>query len=170
MDKMSLIHFKDSGHVLGAFTRTVDPEGAIAAEQVAGDAIVVRDPDTGVDLFHIASARLAIATVDRRDDAILLFQRFVVKDGLAAEMPALTGTVASYASGVLTITLNASVTGNAKVWVQLEEPGQTPILLAVDIPDGLATGDATVTLTPGVTFDVLVLAPGYRTHVQQITG
>jgi hypothetical protein len=170
MDKMSLIVFKDSGHVLGAFTRTVDPEGAIAAQQVAGDAIVVRDPDTGDDLFHVSSARLAIQTIDRRDDAILLYRQFVFKDGLAAEMPAITAAGATYAAGVLNVTLDNNVTGNTKVWVQLEAADQTPILVAVDIPDGLNSGDATVTLTPGVTYDVLVLAPGYRAHVQQIAA
>ena len=54
---MSLIVFEKTGHVLGAFTRTADPEGEISTEDLVGDGLLLRDAGSGEVKIHYRSQK-----------------------------------------------------------------------------------------------------------------
>jgi hypothetical protein len=163
MEKMSVIVYAATGHVLGAFTRAIDPEGTLTADQVVGAALLVRDPESGNDIAHVEPQHLAIALVDRRDDLLLLHRRYVLADGVPAEQAVLTSAPPiEHANGTLTITLDRAPADDAIVWVQLEDGVSQPIVVSVEVSAAAKTGSALVTLTPNVSYNALVLAPGYQ--------
>lgn len=171
MEKMSLIYVEKTGHVLGAFTRTSDSESEPAAEAVVGTALLLRDPDSGKQLFGVGSQHLKVKNVDRNDDVILSHRDYVLEDDAPAEKGALVfASVVKYTKPTLTIELTTSPAEDIKVLVQIEDGTSQPVLVTVDVaPDTTppATGTATVTLAPG-TYNTLALVPGYRALIGSI--
>ena len=169
MQKMSVIYVEKTGHVLGAFTRTADAESEPPAEDVAGAALLLRDPDTGRQMFSVGSQHLKVKNVDRNDDVIVSHQSYVLEDDVPAEKPELTFASAfGYTRPTLTVTVTAAPAEDVKAFVQFEDGMNDPIVVWVDILSGATSGDATVTLAPG-TYDILMLVPGYRTLVDSDT-
>jgi hypothetical protein len=168
MLKMSLIVYGATGHVLGAFTRAGDPEGAVTAEQVVGDGLLVRDPDTGETLLTVAPQHLEVKSVDRRDDVILAYRDYVLEDNVPVETLSTTGVVTYVAPSTLKITLPSAAPRDLKAWVQIEDGMPQPIVTPVDIVKGDTVGSAVVTLTPG-DYNVLALVPGFRTLIFVLT-
>ena len=171
MEKMSLIYVEKTGHVLGAFTRTADAESEPAAEAVVGTALVLRDPDTGKQLFSVGSQHLKIKNVDRNDDVILSYRDYVLEDDAPAEKGTLTfASVVTYVKPTLTISLATSPAEDIKVLVQIEDGTSQPITVTVEVAPvttAPATGTTIVTLAPG-TYNTLALVPGYRALIGTI--
>ena len=169
MDNMSLIVFEKTGHVLGAFTRTADPEGTVTAEDVVGDGLALRDPDTGDDLVSVQPQHLTVQTIDRRDDVIVSHRSYVLEDGVATERSALAAATAlQYGGSTLTLTLPNAPSEDIEAWVQIEDDQSQPVVLSVEIFSSGTQGTASLTLTPG-DYGVLVLVPGYRALVGSLT-
>jgi hypothetical protein len=166
MTRMSLIVFEKTGHVLGAFTRAANPDGAVTAAQIAGEALTVRDADSGADLFHVPASLLTVKTIDRVDDVITSHRNYVLKDGLAVEKgdPA-TGTGYNNATKAIDVKLAVSTTEKLVVYAQVETDGEPPKVIPLEIPAGDDEAHAMVTLTPGTVYQLLVLIPGYRAHL-----
>lgn len=167
MEKMALVVFAETGHVLGALTRTADPEGALTPEDVVGDAFLIRDPDTGDRLLNVSARHLGVEIVDRDRQVLLLPRPFVLVDGLPDEPPEIAAGAVTHDGTQVTVTLSAAVTEDIEAWLQFEAVGEEPALRKVGIPAGSAVGQENLTLTPG-DYTVLLLAPGYRTFVDQV--
>ncbi len=171
MTRMSLIVFEKTGHVLGAFTRAAAPDGAVTAAQIAGDALTLRDPDTGDDLFHVPAQCLGVHTIDRQDDVITSHRDYVLKDGIALER-ADPNTAPSFDSTAkeLTVTLDAAATEKVVAYAQVEADGEPAKVVPIEIPAAAVNGLVQLTLTPGSTYQLLALIPGYRAQFLSFTA
>ncbi len=169
MDKMTLIVFAETGHVLGAFTRTADPEGAVEAAAVVGDGLLIRDADSGGRLLTVEPQHLAVEIVDREDRVLLAHHRYAVVDGDPQEQPAQTG--APVVLDGMEVKLTPGLPGGGapedlEAWVQVQGPGIEPVVAKVKIESGDVDGTASMTLPPGPEpYDVLALVPGFRAFV-----
>ena len=171
MDKMSLIVFVKTGHVLGAFTRAAAPEAALEPAEVAGEGIWVRDVTTGERLLTVEPQYLAVETTDRRDTVLLAHRRFVLVDGLPQEQgTSLTGLTLS--ATTLTLTLPANASEDLEAWVQVEGgPTGDRIVTKVEIPSGQGNTPVItqqLTLAPG-DYAILALVPGFLTWISRDT-
>lgn len=168
-EQMSLIYFEKTGHVLGAFTRTSDSESEPSAEDVVGDALLVRDPGDGQLLFSVGSQHLKVKNTDRIDSVLLAHRDYVLVDDAPEEGDKITASPAyDPTTQKLTVTLPASPLEDVTVSIQIEDGTSQPILVSVDIPTTTASGAATLSLATG-TYNVLVLAPGYRVYIDTVT-
>lgn len=167
MDKMSLIVFAKTGHVLGAFTRAAAPEAAVEPAEVAGEGIWIRDVASGERLLTVEPQHLAVETVDRRDAVLLAHQRFALVDGLPQEHGAISGVVLTAAQ--VTVQIGPATPEELKAWVQVEGgPGGDRVVLQVTIPQAANSGNAALTSSPG-DYTVLALVPGFRTFIDSVT-
>jgi hypothetical protein len=168
-DKMSLILFDKTSHVLGAFTRAVDSGGDSTPQDVAGDGLILRDASSGAEMAHVPPQLLKVMSIDRRDDVILRFRNYVVDDGVAQEKGAITTAAPlAYAAGTLTLKIQNAAPKDLEAWVQLEDGVSQPIVLKVDIVETDTDGTAPVTLSPG-DYNALVLVPGYASLLFKLT-
>ncbi|MCP4898066.1 MAG: hypothetical protein GY906_13930 [bacterium] len=168
MEKMAVVVFAETGHVLGALTRTADPEGALEPADIVGDALLIRDPDTGDRLLNVPARHLGVEIVDRVQQVLLAPRPFVLVDGLPDEPSEITGGASPVAHDgtKLTVTLVPLPPEDIEVWVQLEAPREEPVLRRVAIP-ATGTSSENFTLTPGG-YAVLLLAPGYQTFIGHV--
>lgn len=169
MDQMGLIVFAKTGHVLAAFTRAIDPAGALTADNVVGSALFVRDPDSAEEMAHVEPQHLAVKIVDRRDDVLLLHRRYIVEEGLPVQGSAATLSL-SYADPVLTVDIGVNPSDDIEAWLQLEDGVSQPIVASVEIPAAGTSGDVELTLTPGTEYRALVLAPGFAAATETFTA
>ena len=85
MDKMTLLVFGETGHVLGAVTRTSQPDVPPDPPEVVGDALILRNGETGETQIRVSADRLKAEVVDRRDQVMLNTRAYVVESGLVEE-------------------------------------------------------------------------------------
>lgn len=166
MDKMSLIVFEKTGHVLGAFTRDAAPEAAVEPAEVAGEGVWIRDAESGERLFTVEPQHLKVETVDRRDAVLLAHLRFAMVDGLPQENVVISGIVLTATQ--ITVQTGSLAPAEIKAWVQVEGgPGGDRVVLQVTIPQNTNFGNAAVTFNPG-DYRVLALVPGFRTFIDPV--
>lgn len=167
MAKMSLIVFGETGHVLGVFTRTADPEGATTAEQVVGDGLVLREPGSGDPRVRVREQHLKVETIDHRDEVILSHGDYVFEDGVPMERAEISGgggVAYDRTTKTLTVTVTNSLAEDGEAWVQIENDQDEPIVIPVEMAAGTNSGTSLATLAPGE-YGVLVLAPEHRTFL-----
>lgn len=166
MDKMSLIVFAKTGHVLGAFTRTAAPEAALEPAEVAGEGVWIRDVASGSRLLTVEPQHLKVETVDRRDAVLLAHRRFILVEGVTQEPPTMANVNSVTLSGTqLTITLGASPPEDVEAWVQVEGgPTGERAVVPVPILHTQNAVNATLSLSPG-DYAILALVPGFRTFI-----
>ncbi|NOT27620.1 MAG: hypothetical protein HOP16_16155 [Acidobacteria bacterium] len=171
MTRMSLIVFEKTGHILGAFTRAANPDGAVTAAQVVGEALTVRHAENGSELFHVSASLLTVKTIDRVDDVITSHRNYVLKDGLAMEKgDPVTAPGYDSANKKLDVKLDANATEKLVAYAQVETEGEPPKVIPIEIPALDDEGHAPVTLTPGTIYQLLVLIPGYRAQFKSFTA
>jgi hypothetical protein len=170
MDKMGLIVFAETGHVLGAFTRQGDPEGALDAEAVVGEGVWIRDEETGGRLLTVEARHLKVEVVDRSDRVLLDWQRYVVEKGVPDE-PGQQIPSATLDGTDLTLTLPANATEEVEAWVQVEGgPTNERIVQKVEIPIGAGNPAIKDRLPlPAGDYVVLALVPGHRAGLTRVT-
>lgn len=163
MTRMSLIVFEKTGHVLGAFTRAASPDGPVTVAQIAGDALTLRDADTGEELVHVPTQFLKVQTIDRDDDVITSHRDYVLKDGIPLEKSD-PNTPPAFVSAAkeLTVTLDGPATEKVAAYAQVEAEGEPAKVVPIEIAVGASDGVVQLTLTPGTTYRLLALIPGYR--------
>lgn len=164
MDKMSLIVFAETGHVLGAFTRAAAPEAVVEPAEVAGEGVWIRDAESGERLFTVEPQHLKVETVDRRDAVLLAHLRFALVDGLPQEHGPITSVTMT--ATLITVQFGGlPAAAEIKAWVQVEGgPGDVRVVLQVTIPQTMNQGTAALTSSAG-DYRVLALVPGFRTFV-----
>lgn len=171
MEKMGLIVFAKTGHVLGAFTRQGDPEGALDPEAVAGGGLRVRNQETGAGFLTVEPRHLTVEIVDRFDRVLLDWQRYVVED----KVPDDTGkdvTSVTLDGTEVEVELPADATEDLEAWVQVEGgPTNERIVQKVMIPSGTGSSSPATDPLPlsAGEYLVLVLVPGHRAEITRIT-
>jgi hypothetical protein len=167
MNKMNVVAFKSTNHVLGAATRSTQPDRTLTVDDVVAHGILVRDStDAGLQAL-IDKDQLKIALVDYDTRLIYRPQLFAVTDDLRVEQqieaPA-TLTVALNGSTV-TVTLPSPTTSDIQVFVHVTGGALSePAVRAVPILKPTAVGVAGLVLGSGH-YTVVILAPGYTTMI-----
>jgi hypothetical protein len=167
MEKMTLIEFKRTQHVLAAVTKHGDPEGTLAPSELVGNGLSLRDPASGNPRLTIEPQELKVEVVDRIDQVLLAPQRYAVINGVVEEQIPLTSDPIITFDGT-NIQLQLPTNGPLDVWVQVDGPPASSIRLvrALKIPNDTTnqTDPESMPLLAGAYF-ILVLAPGYRPYV-----
>jgi hypothetical protein len=168
--KMTVLTFAATGHVLGAVTRTGQPETAPQPADIVGDALLVRDPETGQLEIHVAAERLSAVLVDRADHVLLNFRAFTVEGGLVEEQPELPSGFTLTLNGVsvgVDLGAGSPVFEDTDVWVQIEGDAiLNPIVRTFQIPENDHQVSEALSLPVG-DYTILVLIPGFRAAIQE---
>lgn len=176
MEKMTLVVFWETGHVLGALTRTADPEGSLEVADVVGDDLPLRSPFNGQEWATIEARRLGVETVDFDESVLLQPHRFAVVDGSAEqqrvleEPPITPGGQLALSATEIRLTLGVPVSAPVTAWVQIEGGADdVRILQRLSIPGPPAMPEATqpVQLATG-NYRALALVPEYGAHFETI--
>jgi len=166
MDKMNVVAFKSTSHVLGAATRMTQPDKALTVDDVIAHGIVVRDSTNKGLRALIDKDQLQIALVDY--DARLVYrpQLFAVTDDLRVEQQDESSGLAVDMNGsVVKVTLPLATPSDIKVFVHVTGGALTePAVRAVPIFKPDKTGTVGLVLGSG-TYTVVILAPGYTTRI-----
>jgi hypothetical protein len=165
---MDLIVFAQSGHVLAAALRNQTGGAAPTMADFVGDGLWLRNPSTGLREITVAPEYLSAATTPLRDDVLVVARHFQVVDGMPEEKAKLTGATPVALDGTdITLTLPAAVLSDTEAWVLIESATGT-IVQKVDVLEGDSNATVLLALSNG-TYQVLVLVPGYRMRVVEVT-
>jgi hypothetical protein len=114
---------------------------------------------------------MVVQSVDLRDDVLLSARSFQLVDNLPElknPFDPVTNPDPLELDGVdITVTVDDNVTDPLGVWVYIEG-GAQPIVQKVEIPTPSNTANEPLALPPG-SYRALMLAPGYRMHIAEIT-
>ncbi|MDB5934412.1 MAG: hypothetical protein JWQ01_1756 [Massilia sp.] len=166
MNKMNVVAYKSTSHVLGAATRSTQPDKALTVEDVVARGIVVRDSEnTGLQAL-IDKDLLKIALVDYDTRLLYRPQLFALTEDLRVEQQDEGGALTVVLDGALvTVTLPATTAGDIEVFVHVTGGALTePAVRAVPIADGTKVGKVGLVLGAG-DYTVVILAPGYSTKI-----
>ncbi len=180
MDKMTLLLFgrpdvpptqRADEPVLGAVTRTSDPDTELAAEVLVGDGLPVRDPVSGEDFLVIAPNQLRLEAVTKDDAVLANPYRYVLVNGsptIAAELPDNTITLnLTPTPGQLKYTLPAVATTSYKVWISIRDESGYVQQVRINVPAFSPVIDPipkTMTLSSGA-YRVLTIVPGFPRQI-----
>jgi hypothetical protein len=165
---MDLIVFGQTGHVLAAALRHQTAGSAATIDEFVGDGLWLRDPSDGAVQLTVAPDNLSVVATPLREDVLVIARHFQVVDGMPEEKPELTGATPVDLDGTdVTVTLPAAAVGDVEVWVVIEGATDT-IVQKVEIADGTTNASEPLAL-PNGTYQVLVLVPGYRMRVVEVT-
>ena len=166
MDKMNVVAFKPTSHVLGAATRSTQPDKALTVEDVVAHGIVVRDSTNNGLRALIDKDQLKIALVDYDTRLFYRPQLFAVTDDLRVEQQDEAAGLAVVLNGsTVKITLPANTPSDIQVFVHVTGGALTePAVRAVPIPRNDDDGTVGLVLGSGV-YTVVILAPGYSTRI-----
>jgi hypothetical protein len=166
---MDLVVFGATGHVLAAAARQ-QTNGAPDISDFVGDGLWLRDPETGHTRMVVSPDLLSVASVDRRDDVLLTARFFAVVDGLPEQLAELGATPVQLDGATVQVTIPSAAPEDLDVWILIDgTPGPTPVMKKVQIEEGQTSSDAEDLALQSGEYTVLVLAPGYRTKVVDVT-
>ncbi len=174
MDKMNVITFSETGHVLGVTTRSSLPDAAVSPEDVALNGLVMRrfDDLTGeVTEVRIPANSVGVTLVDYDTRVLYRPHLFVLEDGSPEQKSdaAPTPTLSLDGSQVA-VTLPANVTSQVKVWCQIAGGTLTePIVRSVTVDGSIVptnTGSEPLDLGPAQ-YQVAVFAADYAATLFQ---
>lgn len=126
-DKMTVLFVKDTGQVVAALTRAADPEAKLAADLLAGEALVLRylgNPTAigyGDNEFLIESDELDVLIPDLDTDVIANPRSFIVDENQTVQ-PANSFTTVTPSfpnTAQIRIAVGAAVAQEAKVRVEI---------------------------------------------------
>ena len=166
MNKMNVVAFKSTSHVLGAATRSSQPDKAMTADDVAANGIVVRDSANAGLHALIDKDQLKIALVDYDTRLIYRPQLFAVTEDLRVEQQNEAASPTVALNGVtVAVNLPVATPSDIQVFVHVTGGALTePAVRAVPIARTASVG--TVGLVLGTaTYTVVILAPGYTTRI-----
>lgn len=171
MNKMNVIAFKSTSHVLGAATRNSLPDKEITVDDVAANGIVVRAP--GQPALHalIDKNQLKVALVDYDTRAIYRPQLFAVTEDLRVEQQDETvNAVSTSLDGIIVkVTLLANTLSDIQVYVYITGGGLSePLVRAVPIARNTKVGSSGLVLGVG-DYTVVTFAPGFTTVITEVS-
>ncbi|NHZ89624.1 hypothetical protein F2P45_11455 [Massilia sp. CCM 8733] len=166
MNKMNVVAFQATSHVLGAATRSTQPDQALTVEDVVANGIVVRDTQNAGLQALIDKSHLMIALVDYDTRLLYRPQLFALTDDLRAEQQSDGAALAVVLDGIsITVTLPLTTPSDIEVFVHLTGGALAePALRAVPIPKASAVGMVSLVLGAG-SYTVVILAPGYTPRI-----
>ncbi len=185
MEKMNVITFKETGHVLGALTRASQPEKAASVEDIAvgGFRLYNRwtDPITTTEtdiIIEIPEDKIGVALVDY-ETLVLYRPHLFVQDLKDKTLDDVSGNpvpviTLSSSSDQITVTLPDSVNEPTDVWCQITGSNLSkPIVKSVRLP-GTATTPVTTETAELILSDgdyhVAMFAPGYALAIFKVTA
>lgn len=160
---MHLVVHAETGHVLAAGLTLENGTPAADPDSLIGEALLIRDPDSGQIEQTVSGDHLQVQTMAAREDVLMTAREFILVDGLpeaSNDEPTvnLTGTQ-------IIITLVTAAPLDETVWVQIEGDNLVdPVVHRVNIPETLVSGQETLQLPSGQ-YRVLMLAARHRATV-----
>ncbi len=166
MNKMSVVAFKSTSHVLGAATRNAQPDQALSVDDVAAGGILVRDSANAGLHALIDKDQLKIALVDHDTRLFYRPQLFTVTEDLRVEQQSeAAGLTVALDGSTVTVTLPVATPSDIQVFVHVTGGALAePVVRAVPIARTASAGAAGLVLGAGG-YTVVILAPGYTTRV-----
>lgn len=165
---MDLIVFAQTGHVLAGALRNQTGGAGPTVKELAGEGVWLRNPSDGTLQLIVDAEHLGIASTPFRDDVLLAARRFQMVDGLPEAKDENTTVNPVVLNGTnVTVSLPVAVTSNIDVWVVVTGSNISPIVQKVEVLETATSGSEPLPLQSG-TYQVLVLAPGYRTFVEEV--
>lgn len=166
MNKMNVVAFKSTNHVLGAATRSTQPDKALTVDDVVAHGIVVRDSTNAGLQALIDKDQLKIALVDYDTRLIYRPQLFAVTDDLRVEQQDQAAALSVALNGsTVTVTLPLATPSDIQVFVHVTGGALSePAVRAVPILKTTTVGVAGLVLGSG-DYTVVILAPGYTTRI-----
>jgi len=164
MDKMNVITFRSTSHVLGAVVRTSQADKPITVDDVAANGIVVRGGDASSLRALVAASQLQVAVVDY--DTRLFYRPllFAIAEGRAEQQDESPVTVTLDGSTV-EVELDQPTPSDIEVYVHVTGGVLTePVVRAVPVLRTTDTGSVDLVLGNG-DYTVLAFAPDYATTI-----
>lgn len=170
MDKMNLITFKSTNHVLGAAVRSTQPDKPFVVDDLAANGIVVRDSYNARLNALVDATQLQIAVVDYDTRVFYRPQQFVVTDGRAEQQTELVAAevavLATLDGTNVTVKLPAVTPSDIEVFVHITGGAlQEPVVRAVPIAKTFDTDSSGLVLGHG-DYTMIIFAPTYVTVVK----
>jgi hypothetical protein len=166
MDKMNVITFRSTSHVLGAVVRTSQADKPITIDDVAANGIVVRGGDASSLRALVDASQLQVAVVDY--DTRLFYRPllFAIDDGRAEQQDESPVTVTLDGTTV-TVELDDPTPSDIEVYVHVTGGALTePAVRAVPVLKTTDTGSVGLVLGNG-DYTVLAFAPDYATTIDE---
>jgi len=164
MNKMNVISFARTGHILGAVTRNSQAEKLMTVQEAAGQGLYLRAPGAAALSIVVGEDVLAVSQVNQ--DTRVLYQPtlFLVSGSDIEQQNAGLPTVAL--DGVdISLTVPVAVLDDTAVWAYISGPGlNTPVSRTVTILQGATNASEALILATG-SYTVLILAPGYVARI-----
>jgi hypothetical protein len=171
MDKMNVVTFAQTGHILGVVTLSAQAGSQVAVNDVAPQGLMMRDSQgNGLHTLVDATA-LQVAEVNLDTRVLYRPQLFAVIGGRAEQQTynPLTLVSATLNGSTVSITLPSNVTDNTEVYVQIDGGALSePIVRAVTVTAGTNTGSESLQLSGG-DYLVAIFAPGHASVLQAVT-
>lgn len=166
MNKMNVVAFKSTSHVLGAVTRNTQPDKAVTVDDVVAHGMLVRDSTNAGLNALIDRDLLKIALVDYDTRVVYRPHLFAVTDDLRVEQQDETAGLAVTLSGTtVTVTLPALTPSDIEAFVHVTGGVLAePVVRAVPILKTATAGSVGLVLGAG-DYTVVILAPGYTTRI-----
>lgn len=166
MNKMNVVAFKATSHVLGAATRSTQSDKEVTVDDVAARGIVIRDSGNAGLRSLIDKSQLKIALVDYDTRVIYRPQLFAVTEDLRVEQQdEAAGLAVALNNGTVKVTLPVKTPSDIEVFVHVTGGALTePVVRAVAIARDATAGSAGLVLGSG-DYTVVILAPGYTTRI-----
>jgi len=171
-EKISLLHVKETKHVVGAVTHTADPDSKATAAQLAPSGVLVRDftatPGT-VFTFLVPADELDVINVDFDDELLLRPRGFLIdEDKAASPIPANPSVNAATLTATrITVGVSAAVTDDTPVWVQIAGGSLTkPIIKSGKIDKTQTSVEFQFDRLTAGTYQIFALATGHSPRLE----
>jgi hypothetical protein len=166
MNKMNVVAFRSTSHVLGAVTRNSQPDKAATVDDVVAHGVLVRDSTNAGLHALIDRDLLKVALVDYDTRVVYQPQLFAVTEDLRVEQQDETAGLAVMLSGsIVKVTLPANTPSDIEVFVHVTGGVLAePVVRAVPILKNTNAGTVGLVLGAG-DHTVAIFAPGYTTRI-----
>jgi len=159
MDKMNVVTFRATSHVLGAAVRASQPDAAMSVAHVAASGILLRDSANQGLQALIDDGQLQVVQVDYDTRVFYRPQLFAVVGG-RAEQQDVNAVGASLSGTLVTVNRPPALTDAVEAFVHVSGGALTEsIVRAVPIADGSSSGNAGLILGSG-DYTIVVFVPG----------
>lgn len=166
MDKMNVVTFVKTGHILGAVSRSAQTGSPVSVNDVAPNGLMMRDSQGNGLRSTIDPSALQVAEVDFDTRVFYRLQLFAVIEG-RAEQQAVDQVSAILNGSNVTVTLPTNVTDDTEVYVHISGGALSePVVRAVTVPQGTTNGSEGLVLGGGEDYLVAIFAPGYAALLQ----
>jgi hypothetical protein len=163
--EMDLIVLTETGHVLAGATRSQTSGPAPDIGSYVDEGLLLRDPQTGVQLMSIDASLLSIESVTRRDDVLMTARHFQLIDGLPEAQAELGVAVPVTLDGTdVTVTLPVGATTLEPidcVIVVQGSIGGDPVVQRLRVEKGDVSSTESMPLASDK-YAYLLLVSGYR--------